>query len=207
MNTDYNTQWIQSAVGNPKVSGKNREQIYYPYRTGTELVGLNGYAMHLIRELPNVEQPHRIGTIEDWGTFPNYEVLIRDNSNHIGEIESTPELREALKHASKLVEYARLLRITPGDYAAVGNYLASEPNGNVDLRIRFDGELHETLGDQTYIHLGRLLSAITFGAKDHRRTWQLHTSVAGGRYPNVLQLSSHNLTAVLVTSRRPNHDN
>ena len=122
MNTDYNMQWIQAAVGNPKVSGKNREQIYYPYRTGTELVGLNGYAMHLIRELPNVEQPHRIGTIEDWGTFPNYEVLIRDNSNHIGEIESTPELREALKHASKLVEYARLLRITPGDYAAVGNY-------------------------------------------------------------------------------------
>jgi hypothetical protein len=201
MNTDYNMQWIQSAVGNPKVSGKNREEIYYPYRTGTDLVGLNGYAMHLIRELPNVEQPHRIGTIEDWGTYPNYEILIRDNSNHIGEIESTLELREALKHGSKLIEYARLLRLSNG------NFLASEPNCDIDLRIRFDGELHETLGDGTYIHLGRLLSAITFGAKDHRRTWQLHTSVAGGRYPNVLQLSSHNLTAVLVTSRRPSHDN
>ena len=199
--TDYNMQWIQAAVGNPKVSGKNREQIYYPYRTGTDLVGLNGHAMHLIRELPNVEQPHRIGTIEDWGTFPNYEVLIRDNNNHIGEIESTPELREALKHGSKLLEYARLLRLSNG------NFLASEPNCDIDLRIRFDGELHETLGDGTYIHLGRLLSAISFGAKDHRRTWQLHTSVAGGRYPNVLQLSSFNLTAVLVTARRPNHEN
>jgi hypothetical protein len=199
MNTDYNMQWIQSAVGNPKVSGKNREQIYYPYRTGTDLVGLNGYAMHLIRELPNVEQPHRIGTIEDWGTFPNYEALIRDNSNHIGEIESTLELREALKHGSKLIEYARLLRLSNG------NFLASEPNGDIDLRIRFDGELHETLGDGTYIHLGRLLSAITFGVKDHRRTWQLHT--AWGRHPNVLQLSSYNLTAVIVTTRRPSHDN
>jgi hypothetical protein len=199
MNTDYNMQWIQSAVGNPKVSGKNREHIYYPYRTGTELVGLNGYAMHLIRELPNVEQPHRIGTIEDWGTYPNYEILIRDNSNHIGEIESTLELREALKHGSKLIEYARLLRLSNG------NFLASEPNGNIDLRIRFDGELHETLGDGTYIHLGRLLSAITFGVKDNRRTWQLHT--AWGRYPNVLQLSSYNLTAVIVTTRRPSHDN
>jgi hypothetical protein len=198
MNADYNMQWIQSAVGNPKVSGKNRD-LYYPYRTGTELVGLNGYAMHLIRDLPNVDQPHRIGTIEDLGSFPNYEVLIRDNSNHIGEIESTPELREALKHASKLIEYARLVR------SSQGNYLASEPNANIDLRIRFDGELWETLGDETYIHLGRLLSAITFGNKDHRRIWQLHTSVAGGRYPNVLQLASHNLIAVLVTSRRPNH--
>jgi hypothetical protein len=199
MNTDYNMQWIQSAVGNPKVSGKNREEIYYPYRTGTDLVGLNGYAMHLIRELPNVEQPHRIGTIEDWGTYPNYEILIRDNSNHIGEIESTLELREALKHGSKLIEYARLLRLSNG------NFLASEPNGNIDLRIRFDGELHETLGDGTYIHLGRLLSAITFGVKDNRRTWQLHT--AWGRHPNVLQLSSYNLTAVIVTTRRPSHDN
>ena len=201
MNTDYNMQWIQSAVGNPKVSGKNREQIYYPYRTGTDLVGLNGYAMHLIRELPNVEQPHRIGTIEDWGTFPNYEVLIRDNSNHIGEIESTLELREALKHASKLVECVQLVK------TADGNFLVGKSGCMVDLKIKFDGELHETLGDGTYIHLGRLLSAITFGVKDHRRTWQLHTSAAGGRYPNILQLSSYNLTAVIVTTRRPSHDN
>jgi hypothetical protein len=192
-------QWIQSAVGNPKVSGKNRDQIYYPYRTGTDLVGLNGFSMHLISKLPHVEQPHRIGTIEDWGTFPNYELLLKHNNNHIGEIESTPELREALKHGSKLIEYARLLRLSNG------TFIASEPNANIDLRIRFDGHLHETLGDGIYIHLGRLLSAITFGSKDHRRTWQLHTNAIRG-HCNVLQLSSDNLTAVLVTARRPTAD-
>jgi hypothetical protein len=197
MTKDFNMQWVQSAVGNPKLSGKNRDQIYFPYRTGTNLVGLNDHSMHLVRELPNVEHPHRIGTIEDLGPFPNYEALLVPNNLYLGEIESTPELREALKHGSKLIEYARLLRLSNG------TFIASEPNDNIDLRIRFDGKLHVPLGDGIYIHLGRLLSAINFGAKNHRRTWQMHVSFPGGHSPNLLQLTSANLTAVIVTAKKP----
>lgn len=175
MKHDEIMEWVSAPCMNPKKEGKGREGICYPYRIGRDLIGLSDCTMHAVRGLESIDHAYRLGTTEDWGSFPNYERLFNGVDQYMGLIESTPELRSVLKQASKIVEFGRLVK-EDGITILRGR---SRTGLEVSIRIQIDGELTRSM--ERAIHIGRFLSAISYGGKQARTQWRLLTDKDGGK--------------------------
>lgn len=97
------SNWVKLACGKMPI-------LKNPLRYETSLIGIDGYRMHAIRNLPYVT-PHLLdeSNTEDISNYPRYDILYKGLAVKLANIIITPQHVKKLKALTKICDAASLI--------------------------------------------------------------------------------------------------